>query len=260
MADIVTEQVEQVLRLTLNRPEARNAFTPEMQLRLRHELDEARGDESVRAVLLTGAGRAFCAGMDLKARRETNGTTAGSSIRDGMRARLNPLIRTLVTFPKPVVTAVNGAAVGAGVGLALATDIVLAGRSASFHIGSAPRMGLLPDAAGTWLLPRLIGRARARGAALLGEPVTAEVAESWGMIWRCVEDAELDDTATNLARQLAHRPREALRRTKALLDLGLESSLAAQLDHEAAAIAALADAPDFHEAVQAFRQGRAPHF
>lgn len=249
-----------MLRLTLNRPEARNAFTPDMQVQLRHELDSARADDSVRAVLLTGAGRAFCAGMDLKARRETNGTTVGASIRDGMRERLNPLIRTVATFPKPVVTAVNGAAVGAGVGLALSGDIVLAARSASFHSGSAPSMGLLPDAAGTWLLPRLVGRARARGAALLGDPVTADVAESWGMIWRCVGDAELADTASDLARRLSRGPREALRRTKALLDLGAWSSLDDQLDLEAEAIAALADEPDFREAVQAFRERRDPHF
>ena len=186
MADLVlAERFEGYRALTLNRPDKLNVFDDALHAALRAAIDEADADEGCRALLLTGAGRGFCAGADLAA---TVGPDLRADLGEVLERTFNPLIRRLRSLRMPVVCAVNGVAAGAGANLALACDIVLAGRSARF-IQAFVKIGLVPDAGGTWLLPRLAGDARARGMAMLGEPVPAEQAEAWGLIWRVVDDS-----------------------------------------------------------------------
>ena len=175
--------------ITLNRPDRLNAFNEAMHVALRAALDDAEADESCRALMITGAGRGFCAGQDLNDRLAKPGETVvlGATL----EAHYNPLVRKLRALPFPVVAAVNGVAAGAGCNIALACDIVLAGLKATF-IQSFARVGLIPDSGGTWLLPRLVGDARARGLALLAEPLPAEKAEDWGLIWKCVDERASD--------------------------------------------------------------------
>src|SRR5688500_15080382 len=188
MSPILVSQEAGVLTVTLNRPDKLNAFNPEMHQLLRKALERARDEAEVRAVLLTGAGRGFCAGQDLSERNVSSDAPLDLSVSLG--SHYNPLVRRLRELPKPVVCAVNGVAAGAGANIALACDLVIAARSASF-VQSFARLGLVPDSGGTWFLPRLAGAARAMGLALLGEPLSAEQAQQWGLIWKVVEDADL---------------------------------------------------------------------
>ncbi len=199
------EKAEGVATLTLNRPDKLNAFTPELHADLKAGLDEVERDAAIRAVLLTGAGRGFCAGQDLSLRRGASGNTSAASL----DTWYNPLVRRLRRLEKPVVCAVNGVAAGAGANIALACDIVLAARSASF-IQAFCKIGLVPDAGGSYVLPRLVGMARAGALMLLGDKLSAEQAAQWGLIWRVVDDAELMGEATSLARHLARQPTRAL--------------------------------------------------
>src|SRR5438128_6594395 len=192
---ILVQQVNGYRVITLNRPQRLNAFTEAMHQALRTALAEAEADTTCRALLLTGAGRGFCAGQDLHDRLSTAGET--QVLGGALEAYYNPLIRKLRALPFPVVAAVNGVAAGAGANIALACDIVLAAQSASF-IQAFAKIGLVPDCGGTWFLPRLIGPARARGLALTGEPLPAEEAGAWGLIWRMVDDGELMDEAHKL--------------------------------------------------------------
>lgn len=252
-----------VLTLTLNRPEALNALNVPLMDAMRAAMAQAAADKTVRALIITGAGRGFCSGADLLDSSGTGGkrkVSPGQAISDAMTSHFNPLARDVAYFPKPVVAAVNGVAAGGGVGLALSADFVIAAKSASFIQVFTPKLALAPDMGCTWHLPRLIGRARARGLALLGDRLSAEQAETWGLIWQCVEDAALAETANALALRLAALPTIATLRTKQALDAAFDNDLAAQLDLERRLQHELGDRPDYIEGVRAFAQKRAPEF
>jgi 2-(1,2-epoxy-1,2-dihydrophenyl)acetyl-CoA isomerase len=244
--------------VTLNRPDRLNSFNPDMHRQLRDALTEIERRADVRAVLLTGAGRAFCSGQDLSERRfapDAPPPDLGASLDENF----NPLVRRLRALPKPVVCAVNGVAAGAGANVALACDIVLAGRSASF-IQAFCKLGLLPDSGGTYFLPRLVGTARAMGLALLGDRVGAEEAERIGLIWRCVEDASLLDEARALARHFAGQPTRGLAAIKRALQAAATNTLDAQLDLERDLQRELGRTQDYREGVTAFLAKRTPRF
>jgi 2-(1,2-epoxy-1,2-dihydrophenyl)acetyl-CoA isomerase len=244
--------------VTLNRPDRLNSFNPEMHERLREALAEAKRRDEIRAVLLTGAGRGFCAGQDLSDRV----VTAGAEPPDlgyAIGTFYNPLVRTLRKLEKPVVCAVNGVAAGAGANIALACDVVLAARSASF-IQAFSRIGLMPDSGGTYFLPRLVGTARAMGLALLGEKVPAEEAERLGLIWKCVDDAKLMDEAGTIATALAAGPTKAFGAIKEALYASPHNTLDAQLNFERDVQRELGRTDDYREGVSAFVEKRAPKF
>ena len=244
--------------ITLNRPDRLNSFNPEMHERLREALDEIAAREDVRAVLITGAGRAFCSGQDLSERRlapDAPQPDLGASL----DANFNPLVRRLRALPKPVVCAVNGVAAGAGANVALACDIVLAARSASF-IQAFCKLGLVPDSGGTYFLPRLVGSARASGLALLGDRVTAEGAERMGLIWKCVDDTNLAEEARALARHFAAQPTRGLAAIKQALQVSASNTLDQQLDLERDLQRALGRTADYREGVAAFLEKRVPRF
>ncbi|QTL03803.1 2-(1,2-epoxy-1,2-dihydrophenyl)acetyl-CoA isomerase [Aquabacter sp. L1I39] len=242
--------------LTLNRPDRLNSFNEDLHRALADALDAAGQDEGVRAVLLTGAGRGFCAGQDLSDRSPSD---APRDLGATIEAFYNPLVRRIRALRKPVVCAVNGVAAGAGANIALACDIVLAARSAKF-IQAFAKIGLVPDSGGTYFLPRLIGDARARALALLAEPVPAETAESWGMIWKVVDDAALQDEARALTARLATQPTQGLALTKAAFNASGGNDLNAQLDLERDLQRQAGLTPDYAEGVKAFMEKRAPHF
>ena len=246
-------------QITLNRPERLNALTVEMAEALSAALEAAQADPECRAILLTGAGRGFCAGQDLTA---IAGTSAGDVGK--LLDRYNPLILRLRgsafrALPMPVVCAVNGVAAGAGANLALACDIVLAAKSATF-VQAFAKIGLIPDVGGTWLLPRLVGPARARALAMLGEPLTAETAADWGLIWQAVDDGALMTEAHALAARLAAGPGVALGLIKQALDASETNDLKRQLKLERNLQMEAAANPDFKEGVAAFLEKRPPRF
>jgi len=243
--------------ITLNRPERLNAFNDAMHEALRAAIAAAEADESCRALLITGAGRGFCAGQDLSDRLLKPGEKPVP--RNSLETYYNPLVRKLRALPFPVIAAVNGVAAGAGCNIALACDIVLAARSASFTQSFA-RIGLIPDSGGTWLLPRLVGEARARALALLAEPLPAEKAESWGLIWKCVDDAALAGAAKNLCEHFAAAPTEGLALIKRALDASAGNSFDAQLDLERDLQREANMTPDYAEGVRAFMEKRKPNF
>jgi 2-(1,2-epoxy-1,2-dihydrophenyl)acetyl-CoA isomerase len=240
--------------LRLNRPERLNALTVEMAGALMEALEAAEKDRECRALLLTGAGRGFCAGQDLAAIVGMSYAEIGRLIE-----RYNPLILRLRALPIPVVCAVNGVAAGAGANLALACDIVLAARSASF-VQAFAKIGLVPDCGGTWLLPRLVGEARARALSMLADPVPAETAAAWGMIWRAVADEALMAEAEALAARLAAGPTAALGLIKQALDESAINEFEDQLDLEAELQEEAAENPDYAEGLRAFLEKRPPSF
>jgi 2-(1,2-epoxy-1,2-dihydrophenyl)acetyl-CoA isomerase len=247
-----------VATLTFNRPDRLNSFTVQMHGEVRAALDEVMRDASLRCLIVTGAGRGFCAGQDLNDRAVKPGDGApdlGLSIETYYR----PLIVTLRSLPMPVVCAVNGVAAGAGANLALVGDLVFAARSASF-IQSFAKIGLVPDCGGTWLLPRLVGRARAMGLALLGDKLTAETAEQWGLIWKCVDDEQLMPTVREVARQLAQGPTRGYVRLRQAVDAGDALTLEQSLDLERDYQRELGRSADYREGVAAFMEKRAPRF
>jgi 2-(1,2-epoxy-1,2-dihydrophenyl)acetyl-CoA isomerase len=243
--------------ITLNRPQRLNAFTEAMHVALRDALAEAEDDGSCRALLLTGAGRGFCTGQDLNDRLAKPGETV--VLGGTLEAYYNPLIRKLRTLPFPVIAAVNGAAAGAGANIALACDIVLAARSATF-IQSFARLGIIPDAGGTWFLPRLVGSARARALALLAEPLPAEKAEAWGLIWKALDDSALMAEAEKLCMHFAGAPTMGLALIKRALDESWGNDLDAQLDLEKEFQREASLTPDYAEGVRAFLEKRPPVF
>jgi 2-(1,2-epoxy-1,2-dihydrophenyl)acetyl-CoA isomerase len=251
---ILVESFPGYRRITLNRPERLNALTVEMAAALNTALDAAAADKTCRALLLTGAGRGFCAGQDLN-------EIVGASPADLGRLleHYHPLILKIRALPIPVVAAVNGVAAGAGANLALACDIVLAARSASF-VEAFARIGLIPDCGGTWFLPRLVGSARARALAMLAEPLPAETAAAWGLIWKAVDDGRLIADAEALCAQFAAGPRLGLSLIKRVLDAAEQNSLDAQLDLERDLQRGAGFHPDYAEGVRAFIEKRAPNF
>ena len=247
-----------VLGITLNRPEKLNAFVPDMHRELRKALERAKDEPAVRAVLLTGAGRGFCAGQDLSERNVAPGA-APIDLSESLSSNYNPLVRRLRELPKPVVCAVNGVAAGAGANIALACDIVIAARSASF-VQSFSRIGLVPDSGGTFFLPRLAGSARAMALALLGEKLSAEDAERWGLIWKVVDDAPLMKEATAVAKNLATGPTKGYGLIKKALNASTNNTLDAQLDLERDLQREAGFSEDYREGVSAFMQKRKPEF
>src|SRR5262245_56631447 len=243
--------------ITLNRPQRLNAFTEAMHVALAAALAEAEADQSCRALLLTGAGRGFCAGQDLHDRLANQGDRP--KLGGALEQYYNPLVRKLRALPFPVVAAVNGVAAGAGANIALACDIVLAARSASF-VQAFARIGLVPDSGGTWFLPRLVGAARARALALLAEPLSADKAESWGLIWKAVDDAELMSEAEKLCAHFAGAATIGLALTKRALDAAQTNDLDRQLDLERDLQREAGSTPDYAEGVRAFIEKRAPVF
>jgi 2-(1,2-epoxy-1,2-dihydrophenyl)acetyl-CoA isomerase len=244
--------------LTLNRPDRLNSFTRAMHLEVRDALTRVQADQSMRVLVLTGAGRGFCAGQDLADRAVDPGAPSvdlGASVEEFYA----PLVLTLKNLPMPVICAVNGVAAGAGANLALACDIVLAAQSASF-IEAFSRLGLIPDTGGTWHLPRLIGPARAMGLAMLGEKLSAEKAEAWGLIWRCVPDDVLMDEALAMAKHFAAAPTKGLAFTKRAFQASYANTLAQQLQLEADMMRELGNSHDYREGVAAFLAKRAPQF
>jgi 2-(1,2-epoxy-1,2-dihydrophenyl)acetyl-CoA isomerase len=255
---IIFDVADGVATITLNRPDKLNAFTVRMHEELAEALDEAAREPAIRALLVTGAGRGFCAGQDLSERKSTPDgppPDLGASI----ERWYNPLARRLRALEKPVVCAVNGVAAGAGANLALCCDIVLAARSATF-IQAFARIGLVPDAGGTWLLPRLVGQARALGLALLGDKLTAEQAADWGLIWQVVDDAALMDEARSLARRLAQAPTATLGLIKRAINVAPTNTLDAQLDLERDLQREAGRTGDYREGVRAFLEKRPAKF
>jgi 2-(1,2-epoxy-1,2-dihydrophenyl)acetyl-CoA isomerase len=244
--------------ITLNRPDRLNSFNPDMHERLRAALDEAARRADIRAILLTGAGRGFCAGQDLSD-RVIGAQDKPIDLGETVGTFYNPLVRAMHALPKPIVCAVNGVAAGAGANIALACDLVLAARSANF-IQAFCKIGLVPDSGGTYFLPRLVGIARAMGLAMLGDKLSAEDAARWGLIWKCVDDAELMKEAHALARQLATAPTLGLGAIKAALYASSTNSLDAQLELERDAQRTLGRTEDYREGVQAFMEKRAARF
>ena len=255
---IVQSSADGVARITLNRPDRLNSFTRQMHAEVREALAAVAADTTARVLVLTGAGRGFCAGQDLSDRAVSPGD-APVDLGESIERDYLPLVQGLRALPMPVVCAVNGVAAGAGANVALACDIVVAARSASF-IQAFCRIGLVPDSGGTWFLPRLVGTARAAGLALLGDKLPAEQAASWGLIWECVDDAELAPAVERIAAQLAQASPRGLAAIKRALQAGAGNTLDAQLALERDLQRELGFGTDYREGVAAFLEKRAPRF
>ena len=247
-----------VARVTLNRPDRLNSFTSSMHAELRDALARVAADKSSRVLLLTGAGRGFCAGQDLSDRAVAPGG-APVDLGESIETNYRPLVLGLRSLPMPVVCAVNGVAAGAGANIALACDIVVAARSASF-IQAFCKIGLIPDSGGTYFLPRLLGTARAMGLAMLGDKLTAEQAEQWGLIWKCVDDAQLAPTVDGLLAQLAQAPTRGLAAIKRALHASSNATLEDALTLERDLQRELGYSAYYREGVDSFLNKRPPRF
>jgi 2-(1,2-epoxy-1,2-dihydrophenyl)acetyl-CoA isomerase len=243
-----------IARLTLNRPERLNSFTVQMHEEVAHALGRLQG---ARVLVITGAGRGFCAGQDLNDRAVEPGEQV--DLGESVEKRYNPLIRTLTSLPFPVIARVNGVAAGAGANIALACDMVIAAKSARF-IQSFASIGLIPDSGGTWVLPRLVGQARALGLALTAEPLPAEKAAEWGLIWKAVEDEALDAEVDALAAKFASAPTRGLAKIKDMIRGSWERSLGEELVLQRDAMRELGFSDDYREGVAAFMEKRKPNF
>lgn len=258
---VLYEVADGVATLTLNLPAKLNPIALDLQHELRAALAHVREDRGVRAVVLTGAGKAFCVGADLSAMRPPeDGETLGDQTAKWMQAVSNPMIEELRALPVPLVCAVNGAAAGAGVGLALAGDVVLAARSAYFYLSFLPKLGIVPDLGCTWFIPRLVGPARAMGMSLLDERLPAERAAQWGLIWACVEDDALRTEAQQVAQRLARLPAHAVIEARKAFEASARHTLPEQLRYESERQRELLSKPSFMEGVSAFLQKRLPSF
>lgn len=255
MNTLTTARQDAVLTLTLNRPDKLNSFSRELHLELRNALDEVQRDKGIRALIITGAGRGFCAGQDLS---DLKLGDAGD-LHDVIHNHYNPLVRQLQQLRVPTIAAVNGVAAGAGASLAMACDMAIAAKSASF-VQAFSKIGLVPDTGSTWLLAERIGIPRALALAMTGDKLSAEQAAAWGMIWQCVEDTELMNTAHAMAAKLAAMPTRALVATRKLMKSAVTQTLSQQLDAECLMQTELGMSHDYLEGVNAFLQKRAPQF
>jgi 2-(1,2-epoxy-1,2-dihydrophenyl)acetyl-CoA isomerase len=255
---ILFDVADGAAKLTLNRPDRLNSFTLAMHNEVADALGKVEKDPAVRVLLVTGAGRGFCAGQDLSDRAIAPGGE-GIDLGHSLEISYNPLVRRLMAMEKPVVCAVNGVAAGAGANIAFACDVVMAAKSAKF-IQSFSNIGLVPDSGGTWILPRLAGHARAMGLALTGEALSAEKAEQWGLIWRAIDDEQLMLETDKLISRLAHGPTKGLAAIKLAMRKGWQSDLHAQLDLERDMQRELGRSSDSKEGVAAFTEKRAPKF
>jgi len=247
-----------VAKLTLNRPDKLNSFNAQMHDDMRAAMKIIEQDQQIRCLLISGSGRGFCAGQDL-GDRAVSADDETPDLGLSLEQNYNPLLRRLVNLEKPVICAVNGVAAGAGANIALACDIVLAARSASF-IQSFSKIGLIPDSGGSWMLPRLIGRARALAITLLGEKIPAEKAQQWGMIWQCVDDDALMAQAEKLARFMASQPTRGYGLIKRAINLSANNSFDQQLDVERDLQRLAGRSDDYREGVDAFMQKREARF
>lgn len=252
---------EGVATLTLNQPRTMNAMSVPLQHEIREALQALRGRADIRALIITGTGKAFCSGADLGSMSpDSDGPSLGNQVKNLMEELSNPLALELRELPFPVVSAVNGAAAGAGASIALAGDIVVAGKSAYFLFPFIPRLGILPDLGATWILPRLIGRAKAMAVSLLGERMYGEDAVREGLIWKCVADEDLQTEAAVIASRLAAGPSHAAPELREAFDRADSATLAEQLAYEAERQQGLIDSPTFQEGVKAFLEKRDPNF
>lgn len=251
---ILFTNADGIARLTLNRPDRLNSFTVQMHEEVADALSRLEG---ARVLVLTGAGRGFCAGQDLNDRAVAPGEAV--DLGESVEERYNPLIRKLTRLPFPVIARINGVAAGAGANIALACDIVIAAKSAKF-IQSFANIGLIPDSGGTWVLPRLVGQARALGLALTAEPLTAEKAAEWGLIWKSVEDDQLDSEVDTLAARFATAPTRGLARIKQMIRESWGHSLDEELDLQRDSMRELGYSEDYREGVAAFMEKRTPNF
>jgi 2-(1,2-epoxy-1,2-dihydrophenyl)acetyl-CoA isomerase len=260
--NILVETAGGVATLTLNRPTSLNSLNKGLIDDIRAALRTLQHDANVRALIVTGAGRGFCAGADLANAGFNDGVqrSVGEGISHSMEIGYNPLLRDLTGFPKPVIVAVNGVAAGGGVGLALGGDIVIAAKSAYFVQVFGPKLGLVPDVGCTWFVPHLLGRARARALAMLGDRLPAEKAAEWGLIWAAVDDANLMSEARAIAERLAKGPTLAFGEIKRVLDAATENTLDQQIELERRTQQKLGDTEDFREGVTAFLTKREPQF
>jgi len=248
-----------IARLTLNRPDKLNSFNTEMHAELRVALDRIQDDKAIRVLVLSGAGRAFCAGQDLADRAMQMVDGKMPDIGNVVEANYKPLVLRLQNLRVPTIAAVNGIAAGAGASVALACDLVVATKSASF-LQAFSKIGLIPDTGGTWFLPQRVGMARAMGLALLADKLSAEKAADWGLIWQCVEDAEFAAAVDALAKQLSTAPTKALVRTRQAMHAAPGHTLEQQLSMEGGFMRELGWSPDYAEGVAAFMAKRAPNF
>ncbi|MDP3538026.1 MAG: 2-(1,2-epoxy-1,2-dihydrophenyl)acetyl-CoA isomerase PaaG [Azonexus sp.] len=257
--NIKFEVQDGIARLTLNRPDKLNSFTDDMHAELRVALDSIQADMSVRVLVLTGAGRAFSAGQDLGDRAMQIQAGKMPDIGNTVERNYKPLVLRLQNLRVPTIAAVNGIAAGAGASVALACDLVIATKSASF-LQAFSKIGLIPDTGGTWFLPQRVGMARAMGLALLAEKMPAEKAAAWGLIWQCVEDAEFVAAVDAIAQQLSTAPTKALVRTRQAMHAAPGHTLEQQLSFEGSFMRELGWSPDYAEGVKAFMEKRAPNF
>ncbi|EHU3265082.1 2-(1,2-epoxy-1,2-dihydrophenyl)acetyl-CoA isomerase PaaG [Acinetobacter baumannii] len=256
--NIIAEEKNGVGYLTFNRPKALNSFNVDMHREVAEVLNQWTKNPDVRCVVISGEGRGFCAGQDL-GDRVVDPNAEAPDLGYSIETYYNPLIKTIVNMPKPVICAVNGVAAGAGANIALACDLVIAAKSANF-VQAFCRLGLVPDSAGTWFLPRAVGHARAMGLALLGDKLPAETAKEWGMIWDVVEDAELKAKVTELAERLAKQPTFGLSLIKKAIHQSSNNTFEEQmlLERDLQRIAGRSE--DYREGVQAFMNKREPNF
>jgi len=244
--------------ITLNRPDKFNSFNTEMHQEIRTVMKEIRGNSEIRSLLITGKGRAFCAGQDLND-RSVAASDEAPDLGDSVEQNYNPLIRSITSLDIPVICAVNGIAAGAGVSLALACDIVLAARSSAFMMAFC-KIGVIPDSGSTWILPRLVGMARARALSLLGDKLSAEKAEEWGLIWQCVDDDKLAAESLAMAKHLATQPTKGLSLIKRALKASTANSLDEQLELEKDFMRIAGQTSDYREGVAAFTEKRPAQF
>jgi 2-(1,2-epoxy-1,2-dihydrophenyl)acetyl-CoA isomerase len=262
---VLFDVIDGVAVATLNEAARMNPLSEALQAGLLDAIARVQRDSSIRAMLLTANGRGFCVGADLadfsrRASEMPAGDTLGRQVGDMLTRSGNPIVRGLRTLPVPVVCAINGAAAGGGVGVALAGDLVIAARSAYFYLPFVPALGIVPDMGATWMLLRAVGRARTAALTLTGQKLSAEMAAEWGLIWGCAEDQDLQAEAMKLARQLAALPAHAVAETRALLDAAEENTFEQQLDLERDRQRELVDGESFAEGVRAFMERRKPVF